>query len=123
MNTLITTIIITTLANMKTMIDTTLAKKMTEITAVTENSTLTRIMTADKINIIINILTIDMINMIDTIIMTNISLANSAKMTITVTTATTITPIINTDGLINESFSKKTKCYSLLKHFYYYFMQ
>ena len=54
--------------------------------------------------------------------MINTTLAK--KMTeITITTATTITPIINTDGLINESFSKKTKCYSLLKHFYYYFMQ
>ena len=54
--------------------------------------------------------------------MINTTLAK--KMTeITITTATTITPIINTDGLINKSFSIKTKCYSLLKHIYYYFMQ
>lgn len=65
-----------------TTIDTTLAKKMTEITTATENSTMIRIMTTDKINIIIKILIIDMINMIEMIITTNTSLANSAEMTI-----------------------------------------
>ena len=84
---------------MTTTIDKTLAKKMTEITTATENSTMIRIMTTDKINIIIKILIIDMINMIEMIITTNISLANSAEMTILIITVTTTTPIINTDAM------------------------
>ena len=84
---------------MTTTIDKTLAKKMTEITTATENSTMIRIMTTDKINIIIKIIIIDTINMTEMIITTNINLVNNVEMTILITTVTTTIPIIYTDAM------------------------